>query len=149
MGGYVELLEIFVEKTVSELESFVNKNKALFDGKDGLNKDECFAKMRLLTIATMAQGRSELALSDVSKALKETDAGVEKWVVRAISEGIIEARIDQLRKVVLIKSSLQRKFGKPEWKFLAGKLDAWIANLTALEELVKQQPTQSPLTWGG
>ena len=50
---------------------------------------------------------------------QEEEENVEKWVVRAISEGVIDGRIDQLNRKVLVKSSFQRKFEKePTPQFL-------------------------------
>jgi len=100
--------------------------------------------MRLLTIASLAQGKQELPLSEIADALKEKDEKIiEKWVVRSISEGVIDGRIDQMRKTLLIKSSLQRVFGKKEWQFLATKLDSWIQNIDSLLLLVQNQGTMT------
>merc|ERR1719221_1128168 len=93
------------------------------------------SKIRLLTLASMAHGQSEIALSEVAKELEENEDGVERWVVRAISEGVIDGRIDQLNHKVLVKSAFQRKFAKEEWTFLDSKLTQWIDNL---EHVIKQ-----------
>merc|ERR1712113_356153 len=97
------------------------------------------SKIRLLTLATLAQGQSEIALSEVAKALEEPDESVEKWVVRGISEGVIDGRIDQLNHKVLVKSAFQRKFGKAEWAFLDSKLTQWIDNLENVIKFIGDQ----------
>merc|ERR1712098_983277 len=86
-----------------------------------------------------AQGKSEISLADVATSLQEVPDQVEKWVVKAISEDVIDGRIDQLSQKVLVKSAFQRKFGQEEWKFLDGKLDSWIGNLESLIKLVGLQ----------
>lgn len=145
----VGLCRVFLSGSVQDLRNFHKKNSKLFeehglvfqdeDGKDALTK------IRLLTLATIAHGKSELALQEVADALelKEELDSVEPWVVRAISEGFIDGRIDQLNHKVLVKSSFQRKFEKDEWQFLDTKLTSWIDNL---EDVIKFIGEQKQLT---
>lgn len=135
----LELMTIFMEKGMEDLQKFHGANKKLFE-QHKISLEDATSKLRLLTIASLAQGKQELLLADVAAALKEKEETVvEKWVINAISEGVIDGRIDQIRKVLLVKSSLQRKFGKNEWQFLATKLGSWIDNIDNLLLLVKQQ----------
>ncbi|CAE8609443.1 unnamed protein product [Polarella glacialis] len=97
------------------------------------------AKMRLLTLATVAHGRSELSLEEVASSLDESPDNVERWVVRAISEGVLDGRIDQLNRKVLVKSAFQRKFDTNEWAFLDGKLSCWIENLEHVIKFIGEQ----------
>merc|ERR1719336_2787323 len=97
------------------------------------------SKIRLLTLATMAHGKSELDLAEVATALEENEDSVESWVVRAISEGVIDGRIDQLNHKVLVKSAFQRKFEKEEWQFLDSKLTQWIDNLENVIKFIGEQ----------
>merc|ERR1719468_1373065 len=97
------------------------------------------SKIKLLTLATMAHNRSEMTLAEIAGKLEESEETVEKWVVRAISEGIIDGRIDQLNHKVLVKSAFQRKFEKNEWSFLDSKLTHWIDNLENVIKFIGEQ----------
>eukprot|EP00931_Biecheleriopsis_adriatica_P006260 TRINITY_DN10768_c0_g1_i1.p1 TRINITY_DN10768_c0_g1~~TRINITY_DN10768_c0_g1_i1.p1 ORF type:complete len:431 (+),score=144.54 TRINITY_DN10768_c0_g1_i1:36-1295(+) len=141
--GLVQLCEVFLSGTVDDLKEFQKKNSKLFD-EHGLNYQEVMSKIRLLTLATMAQGQSELSLDDIAKRLEESPTNVEPWVVRAISEGVVDGRIDQLNRKVLVKSSFQRKFEKNEWAFLDGKLTQWIDNLEHVIKFLGEQKKQVP-----
>lgn len=99
------------------------------------------SKIRLLTLATLAHGKSEIELDQVAEAIQEESDNVERWVVRAISEGFIDGRIDQLNHKVLVKSAFQRKFEKEEWKFLDSKLTQWINNLESVIKFIGDQKT--------
>jgi len=134
----VQLCDIFLSGTVDDLKQFHSKNKKLFE-QHNLCLDAAVSKIRLLTLASISQGKSEVSLADVAKALQEEPDQVEKWVVKAISEDVIDGRIDQLSQKVLVKSAFQRKFGKEEWEFLDEKLDSWISNLESLIKLVGVQ----------
>jgi len=134
----VGLLDIFLSGTFDDLRKFQDKNKKMFQEHD-LSYEDVTSKVRLLTLATLAQGKSEVPLADVAKALQEEPDQVEKWVVKAISEDVIDGRIDQLNSRVLVKSNFQRKFGKEEWLFLDDKLSTWVDNLENLIKLVGVQ----------
>ena len=86
------------------------------------------SKIRLLALATLVHRKSKMSLSEVANALEESVDNVERWVVKALSESVIDGRIDQLNRKVLVKSSFQRKFEKEEWAFLDSKLSNRIDN---------------------
>merc|ERR1712185_421654 len=93
----------------------------------------------LLTLATKVHGRTEITLQEVANALEEDVDKVEPWVVRALSEGVIDGRIDQLNHKVLVKSAFQREFGKAEWAFLESKLVQWTENLENVIKFIGEQ----------
>ena len=47
---------------------------------------------------------------EVANAFEESVDNVERWFVKALSESVIDGRIDQLNRKVLVKSSFPRKF---------------------------------------
>ena len=57
---------------------------------------------------------------------------VEGWVISAIAEGLIDARMDQLAATVVVSRAMQREFGQPQWLQLQGKLAAWKASVGEL-----------------
>mmetsp|Transcript_55553 Transcript_55553/g.156388 ORF Transcript_55553/g.156388 Transcript_55553/m.156388 type:complete len:413 (-) Transcript_55553:187-1425(-) len=130
----VELCRVFFSGAVSDLQDFHSKHSALFT-EHGLDIEDAMSKMKLLSLASLMHGRSECSLAEVAAALDEREDNVERWVVRAISEGVIDGRIDQLNHKVLVKSTFQRKFENGEWAFLDSKLTNWIDNL---EHVIKQ-----------
>eukprot|EP00442_Polarella_glacialis_P027419 CAMPEP_0115090088 /NCGR_PEP_ID=MMETSP0227-20121206/25166_1 /TAXON_ID=89957 /ORGANISM="Polarella glacialis, Strain CCMP 1383" /LENGTH=415 /DNA_ID=CAMNT_0002481057 /DNA_START=132 /DNA_END=1379 /DNA_ORIENTATION=+ len=136
--GLVKLCEVFYSGDVKSLQDFQKKNEALFKEHE-LVFEDAMAKMRLLTLATVAHGRSELSLEEVASSLDESPDNVERWVVRAISEGVLDGRIDQLNRKVLVKSAFQRKFDTNEWAFLDGKLSCWIENLEHVIKFIGEQ----------
>merc|ERR1711924_361617 len=118
--------------------AFHKKNQAVFKDYD-LKFEDAMAKMRLLTLATKVHGKSEITLKEVASALEESEDNVERWVVRALSEGVIDGRIDQLNHKVLVKSAFQREFGKNEWAFLDAKLVQWTENLDHVIKFIGEQ----------
>jgi len=136
----LELCSTFLSGSVGDLTKFHEKNGKFFDEYD-LSYPDAMSKIRLLTLATLAHGKSEIELDQVAEAIQEESDNVERWVVRAISEGFIDGRIDQLNHKVLVKSAFQRKFEKEEWKFLDSKLTQWINNLESVIKFIGDQKT--------
>ena len=64
---------------------------------------------------------------------------VEAWVVSTISEGLIDARMDQLTASVVVTRAMQREFGQPQWLALLAKLAAWKSSVAGLLTLVEQR----------
>merc|ERR1712070_693034 len=93
--------------------------------------------MRLLTLANTAQA-GELKLSDVATALQMDEKEAEHWVVRAVSTGILNARVDQIKRVVLVKSAFERSSGTDQWSELGEQLDSWIKNLNRISSVLAQ-----------
>ena len=46
------------------------------------------------------------------------DEEVEEWVLRAIQTGLMEAKMDQMQRVVVIRRCTNRVFGPSQWKVL-------------------------------
>lgn len=44
------------------------------------------------------------------------DEEVEEWVLRAIQTGLMEAKMDQMQRVVVIRRCTNRVFGDVQWK---------------------------------
>eukprot|EP00386_Alphamonas_edax_P004877 GDKI01015356.1.p1 GENE.GDKI01015356.1~~GDKI01015356.1.p1 ORF type:complete len:439 (+),score=200.95 GDKI01015356.1:38-1318(+) len=132
----VELLEIFTHKGLAEYLKFHGANAKLFTELK-LNHEECLAKIRLLSLASLAQGKNELSLETVGQHLQLSAEEVENWVVRAIGHGLLDGRIDQLRRVVIVKSAMQREFGTQQWSELKQKLQGWTRNVEELMTILR------------
>ena len=63
-------------------------------------------------------------------------ADVESWVVQAIAEGLIDARMDQATSLVTVTRATQREFGTAQWAQLHTKLRAWRDSVSGLLALV-------------
>ena len=57
--------------------------------------------------------------------LQCSQAEVENWIVRAIGRRLLEARIDQLQRLVTITRTTQRSFSQQDWGRLAAQLKTW------------------------
>eukprot|EP00747_Dinoflagellata_sp_TGD_P192351 gnl/TRDRNA2_/TRDRNA2_57087_c0_seq2.p1 gnl/TRDRNA2_/TRDRNA2_57087_c0~~gnl/TRDRNA2_/TRDRNA2_57087_c0_seq2.p1 ORF type:complete len:415 (+),score=120.16 gnl/TRDRNA2_/TRDRNA2_57087_c0_seq2:63-1307(+) len=134
----LQLLKIFHTGSVDDLKAYHKTHTKQFE-ELSLSLEDCNTKIKLLTLATVALGKTEMPLTDVADVIQEQPDKVETWVVRALSEGVIDGRIDQLNHKVVVKSAFQRKFEKEEWAFLDSKLSQWIDNLENLMKFTGEQ----------
>uniref|UniRef100_M4BC51 PCI domain-containing protein n=1 Tax=Hyaloperonospora arabidopsidis (strain Emoy2) TaxID=559515 RepID=M4BC51_HYAAE len=131
-----ELLEIMSTKTVKEFVTFRNCAKSVF-ADNGLDEANVAVAMRLFTLCTLPTGFQANSYADVATALDVDDEDVEQWVVRAITAGLVSAKIDQLARTVTISHSLQRRFGDEQWNEMHEKLQSYKKNVGGLLNVIR------------
>jgi len=136
-GRLVELLTLFRSGDLDGFAKFSAKHKDLFgEGEDCLSLASCESKMKLLALSTIAGAGTELPLSAVAAKLKLSEDAAETWVIRAVSSGVLDARVDQPRQMVMVKSVFKRTFEAEDWSKLHDQLGQWIQNLERLQETI-------------
>ncbi|ETI35510.1 hypothetical protein F441_18026 [Phytophthora nicotianae CJ01A1] len=132
----LELLDIVSTKTLKEFVAFQKNATAVFKD-NGLVEAELADTMRLFTLCTLPTGFQAISYADVAAALDVAGQDVEKWVVRAITAGVVSAKIDQLARTVTISRSLQRRFGAEQWKEIDVKLQLYKKNVGGLLDIIR------------
>lgn len=61
---------------------------------------------------------------------------VETWIVKAIGEGLIDARIDQLHNLVTFTRSTTKHFTESDWKDLESQFANWKSMLGNVEGML-------------
>jgi len=134
-GKVFELLEIFLTKDVSDYLAFAKSNGAVL--KDlGLNEEETLTKMRLMSLGGIRNGGGEVSYKEICDKLKIDSKECEEWVVRGISSGLVDAKLDQVREVCIITRATQRVFGRDQWSELKNSLSNWSENLQSMKTLL-------------
>ncbi|KAL3690659.1 hypothetical protein R1sor_004310 [Riccia sorocarpa] len=131
------LLEIFLTSQLDAYLEFQSANSATIKTY-GIVHEEAMTKMRLMSLTGLAsKGSGEIPYSVVRDTLKVTDDEVEFWIVRAIGAKLIEAKMDQMRQVVVISRCTERVFGAPQWRELRSRLAGWKENITNVERILE------------
>jgi len=123
-GKVYELLQLFAFKDLGDFNTFYGANSSYVDGL-GLKKDECVLKMRLLSLCTLAAKQREIKYADIASGLQIGEEEVEKWAIKAITAKLLDAKMDQLNKVVIINHCTDRMFSQEQWVGLRSKLVGW------------------------
>jgi translation initiation factor 3 subunit M len=66
------------------------------------------------------------------EALDLEDGQEESWVIKASGKKLLEARIDQLRRTVIVHRLTHRTFTSSQWQELRTQLAAWKVGSFAL-----------------
>ena len=124
-----ELLDVFLNGTLTTYQSFASSHASLIK-----NPENNIQKMRLLSLASLGSENlsRELTYSDIAANLQIPEEEVEMWVIDVIRAGLVEAKLDQLNKTVIVHRSIYRVFGQEQWKKLSTSLSAWKENLNEI-----------------
>lgn len=123
-----ELICIFVRDDLAIFREFRKKNEELLVKYD-IDAEVAVEKMRLLTFASLGIESPDLTYDMIASALQIEEKDVEHWVIRAISSGLVDAKINQLKSSVAIYRSTQRMFTREEWLPLSERINIWKENI--------------------
>lgn len=126
-----ELINIFVRDDLAVFTEFRAQNEALLV-KYKIDAAVAEDKMRLLTFASLGIDSPDLTYEMIASALQISEDQVEGWVIRAISSGLVDAKINQLKSSVAIYRSTQRMFTREEWQPLSERINIWKENIGEL-----------------
>ncbi|TYZ68009.1 hypothetical protein PybrP1_001519 [[Pythium] brassicae (nom. inval.)] len=133
----LELLEIVSTKTLGEFAAFRASAGAAFFEAHALRADELEATLRLFTLCSLPAGFAEIPYATVAAALAIEEDAVEQWIVKAITSGLVSAKVDQLKRTVVISRTLQRSFGAAQWQDVHAKLQLYQKNVASVLEVVR------------
>lgn len=138
-----ELLKIFQEGNLEDYNSYIStKGGDSVLAQWGLSADDCSRYMRILSLCSLAAEHEEIPYSVVADTLKTDVGDVEKWVIAAVSSGLLSAKMDQLQQKVMVERSVVRKFDMEQWKALQSRLHLWKQNVGGILEAYKQSLKQ-------
>jgi len=106
--------------------------------QSGLTHQDCQQKQRVLALTALAFGRDEVAYGEVAKELGVDEGEVETWIIDVVAMGIVDARLDQSRRVVLVNRVTLRSLTTEHWEQMSSRLALWRENLVALLTVVQQ-----------
>ncbi|KAG0166742.1 hypothetical protein DFQ28_008639 [Apophysomyces sp. BC1034] len=126
-----ELLDVFLNGTLSAYKAFASKHTDLIKR---LNGDNNVQKIRLLSLASLGSENlaRELTYAEIAKSLEISEEDVEMWVIDVIRAGLVEAKLDQLNKTVIVHRSIYRVFGNEQWNQLSTRLSTWKDSLNEI-----------------
>ena len=137
------LLKIFQEGKLEDYHSYIQSK-----GGDsvlvqwGLSAEDCSRHMRILSLCSLAAEHEEIPYAVVADTLQADAGDVEKWVIAAVSSGLLSAKMDQLQQKVMVERSVVRKFDMEQWKALQSRLHLWKQNVGGILEAYKQSMKQ-------
>jgi len=146
--GLSQTLTMLSSGTLKDIEGDAVKR---FAADNQIDQSKMKHKIKLLELTRVGQAGKEVSYEEVRDRLGLGSAEgwedeVESWVVDAISVGVIEARLDQLRKVVIVDRVAQREFGKEQWEQIGSKLSTWKKTVGDLMAMIESRRTAAAST---
>lgn len=65
---------------------------------------------------------------------------VESWVVKAVTAGLVDGKMNQSLRTVTFSRSVQREFTSVQWKQLAGKMGVWVGHVNDMLRAICSTP---------
>jgi translation initiation factor 3 subunit M len=143
VASLLALLKVFQEGKLEDYHSYIKSNggdKVLTQWE--LSADDCSRHMRILSLCSLAAEHEEIPYTVVAETLQTTSGDVEKWVIAAVSSGLLSAKMDQLQEKVMVERSVVRKFDMEQWKALQSRLHLWKQNVGGILDAYKQSLKQ-------
>lgn len=119
--GIHSLLSIFQQGKLEDFQSFIKSNPNTC-AEYNISGEEAIRHMRLLSLCSLATEHEEIPYDAIAATLQVDQSEVEKWVIAAVSSGLLNAKMDQLQRVVMVERCVVRKFGIEQWKILQSRL---------------------------
>jgi len=131
------LLEIYSREKLEDYEKFVSSKRDVV-ASIGLDHDTCVDKLRMLSFASMATDMTEIPYELIKSTLKlDKDKDVELWVIKVHRAGLVQGKMDQLRRVVVINRTTARVFNPTDWSELRTRVDGWRQCLTNMTDIIQ------------
>ncbi|CAK9080303.1 Eukaryotic translation initiation factor 3 subunit M (eIF3m), partial [Durusdinium trenchii] len=135
-AALAKLLHVFAAEDVDAFMAFKAGNASVF-ADTGLDVASCENNIRLLTLASLAAQNETVSYDTVATKLQIQDTEVEKWVIDAITSKLIDAKMDQLDRKIVINRGSQRLLTEDQWGDVQQKLSSWKANVRELLKTVQ------------
>lgn len=138
------LLKVFQEGKLEDYFSFIQANggEGVLQQWEGVSADNCVRYMRILSLCSLAAEHEEIPYEVVASTLQTSSEDVEKWVIAAVSSGLLSAKMDQLENKVVVERCVVRKFDIDQWKAVQSRLHVWKQNVGGILEAYRQSLRQ-------
>ena len=131
------LLRIICTGTIQEYNDYVaiKENVTIMNEDDvKIDVNSLRESVQLLSLCSLCAERTLLTYDDVATELNVDVFQVEKWTVKAISQGLIHGTIDQSKQQITVTKAGFRRFGSDQWKLLKAKFSNWEKNIEQILE---------------
>jgi alpha-N-acetylglucosamine transferase len=110
---------------------------------EGISESEAIQKKSYVQICSLTTVDNSNFDYDQLAALLNIDAqDVEEWAIEAIANKIIDAKIDQMNRRVVIKSTMLKQLKTEEWKRILVKVQVWKEKFERMQTVLSAAKAQ-------
>jgi hypothetical protein len=134
-----QLLEIFTNGHLADYTKWENANQD-FIKSSSIDSTMCKNKMMYLNVCIAANKDNVITYDKLSELVGISRDDIEDWIIDAIVNNIIDARLDQDKECIVINSYTKRNMNKmDEWKDLKSKIDSTRGKFGKVLQLIRPQ----------
>jgi len=115
-----DFMSLFTSTDSKQFEGKVKGFQRLMDSEK-LAMEDVIRKKQYVQICSLKLENSNHKYNDLANILNIKKDDVEQWAIEAIAAGIIDAKIDQVKEEIVIKSHIMNQ----EWKAIKERLREW------------------------
>lgn len=101
---------------------------------EGLLLEDVIRKKQYVQVCALKLEASNHKYGELAAVLNIKADEVEQWAIEAIAAGIIDAKIDQIREEIVIKSHIMNQ----EWAAIRDRLAEWGSRFSQMQGLLAQ-----------
>mmetsp|Transcript_17071 Transcript_17071/g.30530 ORF Transcript_17071/g.30530 Transcript_17071/m.30530 type:complete len:483 (+) Transcript_17071:387-1835(+) len=131
-----KLLHIFAAEDLDAFAEFKKSNAGFIESL-GLSEATCLRNMHLLTMASLAANNESVTYDQIAADLQVPREDVEEWVIDAITNKLVDAKMDQINQSIVINRGSQRLFSDDQWAEAQQKLHQWTSDVREILNTVR------------
>jgi translation initiation factor 3 subunit M len=132
-----EFVDLFLKADVAAFKKNVSKMNKLMETQK-IQLDQAIMKKQYIDVCSIQS--ETISFKDLAKLLDIKEDDIEEWVIEAMSNDILDAKIDQVSEKIIIKTSKLRTMQKEEWELVSKKIEEWKQRFERIEKILEVQP---------
>lgn len=126
-----DFMNLFTTTDSKQFEGKVKTFQKLMT-EEKLTIEDVIRKKQYVQICSLNLENSNHKYDDLAATLNISKDDVEQWAIEAIAAGIIDAKIDQIKEEIVIKSHIMNQ----EWKAIKERLGEWSQRFAAMQGMI-------------
>jgi hypothetical protein len=107
-----EFVDLFLKDEVASFKKNISSMKKLMEAQN-ISVEQATLKKQYIDVCSIQS--ETISFKNLSKLLDIKEDDIEEWVIEAMSNDVIDAKIDQVSEQVVIKTSKMRNLKNEEW----------------------------------
>lgn len=132
-----EFVDLFLKDDVATFKKNIAKMNKLMEAQQ-ITVDQATLKKQYIDVCSIQSETT--SFKDLAKLLDIKEDDIEEWVIEAMSNDVIDAKIDQVSEQVVIKTSKMRNLNNEEWQIITKKIQEWKQRFQRIEKILQVQP---------
>lgn len=132
-----DFMSLFTSTDSKQFETKVKTFQKLMT-EEKLNVEDVIHKKQYVQICSLKLEKTNYGYDDLAATLNISKDEVEAWAIEAIAAGIIDAKIDQIKEEIVIKSHIMNQ----EWQAIKERLGEWSQRFGQMQAILSQAKTQ-------